>query len=194
MPRLFSSLLILASALAAHAGISQIDFTGIGHIYVLESDDWINATPKQKVGCLDDNGRFVSESPHSCGTFERLNDYPYTLSTKRGNCTFDDATQERNTDSTYGAMDYAWHCQNDHKTELWDELYTIVSSPPRYPVQRTLLTHPRTAFPTSSSASGTSAATTMPKRRLQKASPSRFGNTAGARSKWALHQATSNCS
>jgi hypothetical protein len=133
MPRLFSSLLILASALAAHAGITQIDFTGLGKIYVLESDNWTSATPKQKVGCLDDHGRFVSESPHSCGVFERRNDYPYTLSSKYGNCTFEDTTQERNTDSTYGTMDYAWHCQDDHKPELYDELYTIVCSPQYFP-------------------------------------------------------------
>jgi hypothetical protein len=126
MPRLFSSLLILASALAAHAGISQIDFTGTGRIYVLESDNWTNATPKQKVGCLDNHGRFVSESPHSCGTFERLNDYPYTLSSKHGNCTFEDPTQEHNTDSVYGHMDNAWSCKEDVKTEIYDELYTIV--------------------------------------------------------------------
>jgi hypothetical protein len=129
MPRLFSTFLVLASALLAHAGIQQIDFTGVGHIYVLQSDDWRNATPKQKVGCLNDHGKFVSGNDIACGTFSRLNDYPYTLSSKHGNCTFEDDSQPRNSDSIYGGMDFAWNCQREHKAEIYDELYTIVSLP-----------------------------------------------------------------
>ncbi|KAF1918154.1 hypothetical protein BDU57DRAFT_555811 [Ampelomyces quisqualis] len=129
MTRLFSTLLILASALVAHAGVQQIDFTGVGHIYVLQSDSWQTATPKQKVGCLDDYGKFVNDQTKACGTFSRLNNYPYTLSSKHGNCTFEDKTQPRNTDSIYGGADYAWNCQNNYKTEIYDELYTIDGFP-----------------------------------------------------------------
>lgn len=118
--------LVLGSALLAHAGVQQIDFTGVGHIYVLKSDDWRSATPTQKVGCFNDHGKFVSANTTDCGTFSRLNDYPYTLSSKYGNCTFEDDTQERNKDSVYGGNDYAWNCQAEHKAEIYDELYTIV--------------------------------------------------------------------
>jgi hypothetical protein len=152
MPRLFSTLLILASALLAHAGIQQIDFTGVGHIYVLESDDWQSATPKQKVGCLNDHGKFVSGNKSSCGTFSRLADYPYTLSSKHGNCTFEDESQQRNSDSIYGGMDYAWNCQQKHKAEIYDELYTIVSHISQSEYKRILTRICRTDFPTSSSA------------------------------------------
>ena len=156
MPRLFSTLLALASALVAHAAVQQIDFTGVGHIYVLQSNSWQTATPKQKVGCLDDFGKFVNDNSKACGTFSRLNDYPYTLSSKHGNCTFEDTTQPRNTDSIYGGADYAWHCQHNYKTEIYDELYTIVRLFLKVPLPLQNITNtPRMASPTSSSASAT---------------------------------------
>lgn len=125
MPRLFSTLLILASALAAHAGIQASDFSGVGKIYVLKSDNWNTASPKEKVGCLDDHGKFVHAGP-ACGTFSRRPTYPYDLSTAQGNCTFDDETQARNTDSVYGTLDYAWSCKDDHPAQIWDGFYSVV--------------------------------------------------------------------
>ncbi|EAT90808.2 hypothetical protein HBH56_176340 [Parastagonospora nodorum] len=129
MVQISSLYLILASALLAHAGIQQIDFTGVGHIYVLQSEDWGSATPKQTVGCLNENGKFVNEKTSECGTFARQSDYPYTLSSKQGNCTFQDDSQARNTDSKYGGLDYAWNCQQEHKAEIYDQLYTIDGFP-----------------------------------------------------------------
>jgi len=129
MPSLFTSLFLLASALLAHAGIEQKDFSGIGHIIVLKSEDWSTATPKDAVGCLNDAGKLIlNKTAEECGVFSRLDDYPYTLSSKKGNCTFEDTTQERNTDSKYGGADYAWSC-TDHKSDIYDELYTIVYCP-----------------------------------------------------------------
>ncbi|KAF2826502.1 hypothetical protein CC86DRAFT_394442 [Ophiobolus disseminans] len=129
MPSLFTSLLFLSFALVVHAGIQQKDFTGIGHIFVLKSDDWRSATPKSTVGCLNDAGKLVlNKTAAECGVFERLEQYPYTLSSRKGNCTFDDPTQERNTESHYGGSDYAWSC-TDHKTDIYDELYTIDGFP-----------------------------------------------------------------
>jgi hypothetical protein len=161
MPRLFSTLLILASALTVHAGIDQTDFTGIGHIQVVKSNNWATATPDSKVGCLDDHGKFVT-GDSKCGTFSRLNDYPYTLSTKRGNCTFKDESQERNTDSLYGANDHAWNCQEDLNADIYDELYTIVS--PAYLTSSKHETNTlRTVSHTSSYASAILHATTTPK-------------------------------
>jgi hypothetical protein len=153
MPRLLSTLIVVGYALLAHAGVQQVDFTGVGHIYVLKSADWRTATPKEKVGCLDDHGKFVSENTAECGTFSRLNDYPYTLSSKHGNCTFEDDTQEPNKDSVYGGNDYAWNCKAEHKGEIYDELYTIVS--PSLDIFRHLTNNHRTDSLTSSSASVT---------------------------------------
>ncbi|CAO2648293.1 Nn.00g075600.m01.CDS01 [Neocucurbitaria sp. VM-36] len=120
----------LALALSTHAGILQKDFTGIGHIYVLKSSDWRTATPKSKVGCLNDHGKFVSDAQQEdCGVFARLEDFPYTLSSKAGNCTFDDETQEKNSDSHYGKTDNAWNCNKEWKSDIYDELYTIDGFP-----------------------------------------------------------------
>jgi hypothetical protein len=122
-------LLVTTLTLPIYAGIQQSDFSGIGHIYVLASNDWSTATPNNTVGCLDDSGKFVADDgSNKCGTFSRLEDYPYTLSSKEGNCTFEDSTQEENTDSYYGKSDYAWHCKSKHKSDIYDELYTIVST------------------------------------------------------------------
>ncbi|KAH7348215.1 hypothetical protein BKA66DRAFT_447413 [Pyrenochaeta sp. MPI-SDFR-AT-0127] len=130
MLKLLTSLTVLSFVLIAQAGIVQRDFTGLGHIYVLASSDWRTASPKSKVGCLNDHGKFVNDATkENCGIFARLDDYPYTLSSKEGNCTFEDATQERNVDSHYGKMDYAWNCKNGYKTEIYDSLYTIDGFP-----------------------------------------------------------------
>ncbi|KAH8716999.1 hypothetical protein GQ44DRAFT_742258 [Phaeosphaeriaceae sp. PMI808] len=128
MARLFTCLLVITSALLAHAGVQQGDFTGRGHIYVLKSADWRNATPEAKVGCLNDHGKFV-DLDSKCGVFSRRDDYPYTLSTRHGNCTFEDETQQRNTDSHYGGNDFAWNCIKKYKAEIYDELYTIDGFP-----------------------------------------------------------------
>lgn len=140
--KLFTTLCCLLSL--AHAGIQQKDFTGLGRIYVLQSEDWRTATPEQKLGCLSTQGRFIKDSsPEDCGVFARLVDYPYTLSTKAGNCTFDDESQERNTDSVYGQQDNAWSCKQGYKSEIYDELYTIVHSPFSFPLSTTHhFTHP----------------------------------------------------
>lgn len=129
MRSILAPVVLLSSALLARAGgIAQKDFSGIGNIFVLNSSDWPSATPDQKVGCLDDNGKFINpDDEEDCGVFTRLANYPYTLSTKKGNCTFDDATQEKNTDSWYGKSDNAWNCNGTHKAVIYDELYTIVS-------------------------------------------------------------------
>ena len=156
-------LFLLAAAIAtpAFAGIQQSDFSGIGHIYVLKSDNWQTATPKATVGCLDTNGKFISDkSPfNKCGVFSRLEDFPYTLSTSKGNCTFEDDKQEKNTDSYYGKTDSAWSC-GERVADIYDQLYTIVRLPHSettyLPAQLCLLTERnRTASHTSSSASTT---------------------------------------
>ncbi|KAI4946582.1 hypothetical protein J4E91_007271 [Alternaria rosae] len=123
-------LLVTSLALPTYAGIQQTDFSGIGHIYVLASDNWGTATPESSVGCLNAHGKFVhdSGSGNECGIFERMDDYPYTLSTHNGNCTFQDDSQEENVDSHYGQGDYAWTC-TDRNVDIYDELYTITGFP-----------------------------------------------------------------
>lgn len=124
-----TTLLVLLASIAVptSAGIKQSDFSGIGNVLVLESDNWSTATPKSTIGCLDTNGRLIStKSPtHKCGVFERLEDFPYTLSTGKGNCTFEDDKQEKNTDSYYGKSDSAWSC-GERIADIYDELYTVV--------------------------------------------------------------------
>jgi hypothetical protein len=120
-------LLTTTLILPAYTGIVNSDFSGIGQIHVLASEDWTTATPNASVGCLDNSGKFVTGDGHNeCGTFSRLGHHPWTLSSKHGNCTFEDSTQEKNKDSIYGGLDYAWHCHADYEANIYDELYTIV--------------------------------------------------------------------
>lgn len=118
----------LLFALSANAGITQKDFTGIGNIYVLNSSDWRTASPTaDKIGCLSEDGKLIAANNEAaCGTFTRLDVFPYTLSTKKGNCTFNDESQERNTDSKYGQSDHAWNCNATYVSNIYDQLYTIV--------------------------------------------------------------------
>lgn len=129
---LTSSLLLLTSLSSiplAQGAVTQYDITGLGQIWVLESDDWRTGNPNQKVGCLSDSGRFINpEDDSECGTFRKLTDYPYTMHSKEGNCTFYDETKERNTDSIYGSQDHAWSCDASLYADVYDGLYTIVSS------------------------------------------------------------------
>jgi hypothetical protein len=145
-----TTLILLATsfALPTYAGIQQTDFSGIGHIYVLASDNWGTATPASSVGCLDAHGKFVhdSGSGKECGIFERLDDYPWTLSTHNGNCTFQDDSQEENVDSHYGQGDYAWTC-TERNVDIYDELYTIVRIIPNVATPKKLLIGTQTGFP-----------------------------------------------
>lgn len=121
-----TSLFLFAPAVLA--AVSQADFTGLGHIIVLKSDNWQTANPSQKVGCIANDGRFIKDkSKDDCGIFARLNDYPYTLSSKQGNCSFSDEKAEKNKDSYYGSNDYAWSCDPAYEATVYDGLYTIVS-------------------------------------------------------------------
>ncbi|KAF9701736.1 hypothetical protein EKO04_000269 [Ascochyta lentis] len=124
-------LAFLLLALTADAGITQKDFSGIGNIYVLQSEDWNSVSPtKDRIGCLDERGKLVAATNKAaCGTFTRSAEFPYTLSTKKGNCTFNDESQERNTDSKYGAGDHAWNCNATYSSDIYDELYTIDGFP-----------------------------------------------------------------
>ncbi|KAF2729887.1 hypothetical protein EJ04DRAFT_537587 [Polyplosphaeria fusca] len=128
--RFCTSLFFLTTALLSRAAVTQKDFSGVGHIYVLNSSDWRTGSPKQKVGCLDNNGRFLAEkSLDDCGTFVRLDDYPWTLSSKEGNCTFNDETTATNTDSYYGKNDHAWTCNASYSAIIYDELFTVDGFP-----------------------------------------------------------------
>ena len=121
-------LTVVSSALVAQASITQADFTGTGNIFVLNSSDWRTATPDSTVGCLDDSGTFLNYKDKSeCGTFTRISDYPYTLSSKEGNCTFTNQNTPKNMDSYYGKSDHAWSCDPSYVANIYDELYTIVS-------------------------------------------------------------------
>jgi len=104
--------------------------SGTSQILVLWSEDTSTATPELTVGCLDDDGRFINHKEkdgENCGTFTVLDDYPYTISSLVGNCTFMDSTTVPNTDSKYGRDSYAWTCNSTYVATVSDALYTIVS-------------------------------------------------------------------
>ena len=189
-----ATFVFLSSALLAQCGISQKDFSGVGHVLVLNSSDWRYATPKQTVGCLDNDGRFIAPKDDSdCGTYTRLDDYPYTLSSKEGNCTFNDAKTEKNTDSYYGGTDHAWTCNTTYEAIIYDELYTIVrvsaSRAPWLPANSR-----RMASRTSSSVQATSTATTTQRRYPDQKKRQHSGSSAGVHSSEVSHLATSSCS
>ncbi|KAH6642402.1 hypothetical protein C7974DRAFT_302266 [Boeremia exigua] len=131
MQTLIGVLVFFIFALNTQAGVTQKDYTGIGNIYVLNSSDWRTASPtSDRIGCLSEYGKLVStETKTACGTFTRSDVFPYTLSTKQGNCTFNDESQERNTDSAYGAGDHAWNCNATYVSDIYDQLYTIDGFP-----------------------------------------------------------------
>jgi hypothetical protein len=129
MHKSISALFLLALASFASAGIKSSDFAGSGNIAVLASEDWRDVSPtKDRVGCLNNHGKLIkNDGEEACGVFTRLNSYPYTLSTTKGNCTFEDQSQEKNTDSIYGQLDHAFNCNATYKSDIYDQLYTIVS-------------------------------------------------------------------
>ncbi|KAF2280542.1 uncharacterized protein EI97DRAFT_125261 [Westerdykella ornata] len=141
-----SSLLLLSlSALRAQGAVTQDDFTGLGEIWVLNSADWRTGNPSQKVGCLTSTGRFLGTEEYQdsivsnddetdserskCGVFQKLSVYPYTISSREGNCTFNDKNTEANKDSAYGKRDHAWSCNGKYVAEVFDALYTIDGFP-----------------------------------------------------------------
>lgn len=190
MHRSITTLFVLCFAGLVSAGTSSADFTGSGKIAVLAADDWRDASPKDKVGCLSNHGKLIADDgKQACGVFTRFDDYPYSLYTKEGNCTFDDQSQEKNTDSVYGGSDHAFNCNATYEAIVYDQFYTIVSLPQRYTNPDTY-TH-RMAFPISSSALATSPASTTPRKRPRPARNSLCGSTAGAPSRWASRPATS---
>ncbi|KAF2744324.1 hypothetical protein M011DRAFT_408727 [Sporormia fimetaria CBS 119925] len=118
--------LALSSPIVAQATVTQASLSGLGQIWVLESDDWRTGNPSQRVGCLTNKGRFVNtENEKECGVFEKLTDYPYTIESTEGNCTFNDEKSERNRDSYYGKMDHAWTCHLGVVADVYDGLYTV---------------------------------------------------------------------
>ncbi|KAF2443382.1 hypothetical protein P171DRAFT_362223 [Karstenula rhodostoma CBS 690.94] len=120
---------LLAVLTLATSILAQADFTGTGTISVWNSSDWRTATPASSLGCLSPTGKFIAPSTNAaCGLFTRSDTYPYPLSTKEGNCTFDDETQERNTESYHGSQDHAYNCLKPFEADV-NQLYTITGFP-----------------------------------------------------------------
>lgn len=129
MYKSISTLFILALAKFASAGVKDTDFVGSGKIAVLATENWQYVSPiKDRVGCLNSHGKLIkNDGDEACGVFTRLDNFPYTLSTKEGNCTFEDQSQEKNTDSVYGTLDNAYNCNATYVSDIYDSMYTIVS-------------------------------------------------------------------
>jgi hypothetical protein len=129
---MYTPLVLLASAVVARASITQDDFKGKGHIFVLQTEDWQTVNPSQStVGCLNDHGKFINSADASkCGTFIKEAEYPYQIYTSVGNCTFYDNKQVTNTDSAYGGFSWAYTCEPGYVGTISDDLYTIVRPTP----------------------------------------------------------------
>ncbi|KAI1140148.1 hypothetical protein F5Y05DRAFT_307916 [Hypoxylon sp. FL0543] len=107
-------------ALFASGALAQ-DFSGSGQILVINSTDFQTASPADSIGCLDAAGAL---SVSDCATFTQLADYPRSISSAAGNCSFTDSSQIANTDNVYGKQSYAYHCR-EYAATAYDELYTI---------------------------------------------------------------------
>lgn len=82
LTKILTSALLLSSALLAHTQV----ISGSARIIVLKSDDWRKVDiVKDKVGCVNNEGRFIDgKNIADCGIFTHLDDYPYTVSFVEG--------------------------------------------------------------------------------------------------------------
>lgn len=116
VPRFFSPVLLLAAHLSlSHANSS---FTGQGYIQVLKGDNITAARTSDRIGCMHETGAFTLSD---CSVFTRVGN---GLSSRLGNCTFNDNTQPANVDAIYGQRNYAWVCRNGVDNWLY---YSFVS-------------------------------------------------------------------
>jgi hypothetical protein len=67
------------------------DFSGTGNIYLVQSADFIHANPNSTVGCLNSQGRFITNM-NACGVFTKNSDS--SVSSTAGQCSFDDTAHE----------------------------------------------------------------------------------------------------
>jgi hypothetical protein len=118
-------LALLIFALSAIAFAAPSAFTGKGNILVVAANDWTKALPENQVGCLNDDGRFTADE---CGVFTApTNSYTnWWVSSRHGNCTFEDSSKETNTDSIYGKSDHAFTCK-PIEVSIYEGVYSIVS-------------------------------------------------------------------
>lgn len=133
------------------------DFIGRGTIHILNSTSLSTASPADRIGCLNEHGMLISFSHYTttispssttndvnnndssntdknnnankCAIFTRLDSDPHTLSTRKGNCSFQNTNMPTNRDSYYGGDSHAWFCGEDKEGkgggEWW---YTVVST------------------------------------------------------------------
>lgn len=120
---------VILSSYVAHAQT----FEGSGTISVLSSDSFTTATPDDSIGCLNAYGLLTLDD---CAIFTRADDYPHSLSTSVGNCTFFNTSSPENVDSAYAQLSHAFSCSEDWVATTSDELYTIVSEIKRTKIQR----------------------------------------------------------
>jgi hypothetical protein len=113
----------IAGAGIAHAQITD-QFTGRGHIMVLNTSSIMTAELGNYIGCLDASGALTESN---CAIFTRSDDEPHVVSTSQGNCSFANAAMPTNTDSYYGDRNHAWSCTAANIVQDMDRLYTIVS-------------------------------------------------------------------
>lgn len=102
--RLFFTFLLLAGNLCVSRANSK--FIGQGYIQVLASNNITAAKPSDRIGCMHETGALTLSD---CGVFTKDGN---GLSSRLGNCTFNDDTQPANVDAIYGQRNYAWVCRS----------------------------------------------------------------------------------
>jgi len=105
------------------------DFVGQGRILVLNSSSLMTASPQDSIGCLNSHGVLTQDD---CAVFTRQDEYPHTLVTPSGSCTWANTKMPTNVDSVYGKKSHAWSCTAENDPSKTSERYYTVKGF-RYP-------------------------------------------------------------
>ena len=133
---LFSLLITAGVTLAADQKDVVKEFQGVGRIHVLNSSSLRDASlAADRIGCLNEQGLLTQDD---CAVFYIRNTTYHTLSSRRGDCSFQNANMPVNKDSVYGKTSHAWSCGgrvgtrpsaggSDYDGPALENYYTIVS-------------------------------------------------------------------
>ncbi|KAK0724973.1 hypothetical protein B0H67DRAFT_450297, partial [Lasiosphaeris hirsuta] len=101
---------LLLTASSKPVPVTQ-QFVGQGRILVLGGSTFFNATPADRIGCLNKSGIVTVDD---CAVFTRQDKMPHPLTTSAGSCSFRDSRMPANSESAYGKKSYAFSCREDN--------------------------------------------------------------------------------
>ncbi|KAF2472618.1 uncharacterized protein BDR25DRAFT_366616 [Lindgomyces ingoldianus] len=117
MMRTLLSITLLSVGAMAQPVTYNTDFSGTGNVWVIHNMDIQTASPADKVGCLNKEGRFVSNNSQ-CGVFTVTGTgYGWMKSSSGGVCTFNDPTAEE------GRWPRALKCTS--QGQYFSDLYSV---------------------------------------------------------------------